>query len=123
VRDNGMSGKRSRDKGARGERHLVNFLQDKGFAAERVPLSGASGGSFKGDVSVPINGADRRLEVKVRADGFRELYGWLADNYALVIKADRKESLVVLRLRDGVEIAQRAEGQRNEQAVDAVVRR
>lgn len=109
-----MSGKRSRDKGARGERHLVNYLQGHAFAAERVPLSGASGGSFKGDVSVPIGGADRRLEVKVRADGFRELYGWLDDNFALVLKADRRETLVVLRLRDGVEIAKRAEGQRRE---------
>lgn len=105
-------GKKSRDKGARTERHLVNYLQSEGFAAERVPLSGASGGRFKGDVSVPLQGADRRLEVKCRADGFRELYGWLADNYALVIKADRKETLVVLRLRDGIEIAKHAEGQR-----------
>jgi Holliday junction resolvase len=107
-----MSGKRSRDKGARGERHLVNFLQENGFAAERVPLSGASGGRFKGDVSVPINGADRRLEVKCRADGFRELYGWLDNNYGLVVKADRKETLVVLRLRDAIEIAKIAEGQK-----------
>lgn len=118
-----MSGKRSRDKGARGERHLVNFLQEQGFAAERVPLSGASGGRFKGDVSVPIQGADRRLEVKCRADGFREIYGWLADNFGLVIKADRKETLVVLRLRDAVEIAKLAEGERNEPTVDAALRR
>ncbi len=117
-----MGGKKSRDKGARGERHLVNFLQDHGFAAERVPLSGAAGGSFKGDVSVPIGGADRRLEVKVRADGFREIYGWLAENYALVIKADRRDTLVVLRLRDGIEIAKQAEQQR-ESSLDAVVRR
>lgn len=106
-------GKKSRDKGARTERHLVNFLQERGFAAERVPLSGMAGGRFKGDVSLPIMGSDRRLEVKCRADGFRELYGWLADNYALVLKADRKETLVVLRLRDGIEIAQHAEGQRD----------
>lgn len=118
-----MSGKRSRDKGARTERHLVNFLQDSGFAALRVPLSGSVKG-FKGDVEMPLLGIDRKLEVKCRADGFRELYGWLADNYALVLKADRKETLVVLRLRDGIEIAQRAEGQRDEQpSMDAAVRK
>ncbi len=105
-------GKKSRDKGARGERHLVNFLQDHGFAALRVPLSGASKG-FKGDVEMPLLGTDRKLEVKCRADGFRELYGWLADNYALVLKADRRETLVVLRLRDGVELAKIAEGKRH----------
>lgn len=106
-----MSGKKSRDKGARGERHLVNYLQDQGFAALRIPLSGASKG-FKGDVTTPLLGIDRKLEVKVRADGFRELYGWLDDNFALVIKADRRETLVVLRLRDGVEIAKTAEQRR-----------
>lgn len=29
-----MSGRRSRDKGARAERALVRFLQERGFAAE-----------------------------------------------------------------------------------------
>lgn len=116
-------GKKSRDKGARTERHLVNYLQGEGFAAERVPLSGASGGRFKGDVSVPLRGADRRLEVKCRADGFRELYGWLADNYALVLKADRRETLVVLRLRDGIEIVKHAERQRHEPPMDAAIHR
>jgi len=32
-------GRRSRDKGNRTERAIVAFLQDNGFAAERVPLS------------------------------------------------------------------------------------
>lgn len=113
-----MSGRRSRDKGARTERHLVNYLQGEGFAAERVPLSGASGGRFKGDVSVPIIGADRRLEVKCRADGFREFYKWLDGHFAVVSKADRQEPLVTLRLRDAVEILKHAEGQRNGSDMD-----
>lgn len=107
-----MSGRKSRSKGLRGERHLVNYLQEHGFSALRIPLSGASKG-FKGDVTTPLLGIDRKLEVKCRADGFRELYGWLNDNFALVLKADRRETLVVLRLRDGVEIAKKAEGQRS----------
>jgi hypothetical protein len=37
-----VGGRRSRDKGAR----IVRFLQERGFAAERVPLSGAAGGRF-----------------------------------------------------------------------------
>src|SRR4051812_19739032 len=44
-----MSGRRSRDKGARVERAIVNALQTGGFAAERVPLSGAAGGRYSGD--------------------------------------------------------------------------
>ena len=37
-----MSGRRSRDKGNRAERHLVHLLQGAGLAAERVPLSGSA---------------------------------------------------------------------------------
>src|SRR5687767_2265451 len=111
-----MSGKRSRDKGARGERHLVNFLQGYGFAAERVPLSGAMGGRFGADVSIPIGGKDRRAEVKVRANGFKQIYDWLSDDVDYLIhKSNRNEWLVTLRLRDGIEIAKHAEGQRSEQ--------
>lgn len=67
-------GKRSRDKGARGERMLVHLLQERGYAAERVPLSGAAGGSYSGDLSVPVLGIDRRIEAKWRAGGFAQLY-------------------------------------------------
>ena len=68
-------GRAPRVKGNRAERAIVKFLQDRGFGAERVPLSGAAGGSYRGDLTVPILNVDRVVEVKVRADGFRELYG------------------------------------------------
>jgi hypothetical protein len=102
-------GRRSRDKGNRAERALVAVLQASGFAAERIPLSGSGGGRFSGDVSVPILGIDRRVEVKVRATGFRELYRWLASADLLVVKADRAAPLVVLPLRFAIEIAAAAE--------------
>jgi hypothetical protein len=60
-------GKASRQKGNRAERAVVKFLQDRGFAAERIPLSGAAGGSFVGDIPVPVLGVDRVVEVKCRA--------------------------------------------------------
>jgi hypothetical protein len=43
--------------------------------------------------------------VKARADVFRELYSWLEGRDVLIVKADRQEPLVVLRLSLGVEIA------------------
>jgi Holliday junction resolvase len=105
-----MSGGRSpRQKGNRSERALVRFLQDRGFAAERIPLSGSAGGRFAGDLSVPVLGVDRRVEVKVRANGFRELYAWLGDRDLLVIRADRLEPLVVIPLKLAAEIAVTAE--------------
>ena len=105
-----MSGGRaSRQKGNRTERAIVRALQDAGFAAERVPLSGAARGRFGGDVSVPLLGVDRRVEVKTRGNGFRRLYDWLGDHDFLIVKADRLEPLVVIPLRLAAEIAAAAE--------------
>jgi Holliday junction resolvase len=102
-------GRASRDKGNRTERAIVRLLQGRGFAAERVPLSGAARGRFGGDVSVPVLGIDRRCEVKCRADGFRELYRWLDGADFLIVKCDRGEPLVVIPLRLAAEIAMAAE--------------
>jgi hypothetical protein len=93
-----MSGRRSRKKGTRIEREIVRALQGMGFAAVRVPLSGAVGGRFSGDVVLPLLGRDLCVEVKARADGFRELYSWLASRDVLIVKADRQPPLVVVRL-------------------------
>lgn len=98
-------GRASRDKGARTEREAVRILQEHGLSAERVPLSGASGGRYAGDVSVPVLGVDRTLECKCRADGFKQIYAWLADNYGLILRADRAQPLIAIRLRDFAELA------------------
>lgn len=98
-------GKASRDKGLRFERSLVNACQDQGIGAERIPLSGAAGGSFCGDVSIPVQGSDRKFECKSRKDGFKQIYDWLPGNYALAIKHDRADTLVVLRLSDFLTLA------------------
>ena len=81
-------GKQQRDKGARREREFAHLV-----GGERVPLSGAAGGSFAGDVRLP-NGW--RVQVKARADGWRTLYALLADADLLALKADRRDWLVVL---------------------------
>ena len=109
-------GKASRDKGGRTERAVVKLLQSFGSAAERVPLSGASGGRYCGDVSVPVLGDDKILEVKCRADGFKQIYEWLGDNYGLVIKADRSEPLICLRLKDAAFVLSIAEGFKDDRA-------
>jgi Holliday junction resolvase len=105
----GPGGRRPRDKGARAERALVRLLQGRGFAAQRVPLSGSAGGRFAGDVIVPLLGVDRCVEVKVRGAGFGQLYAWPEGRDLLVARADRREPLVILPLRLAVEIAQAAE--------------
>jgi hypothetical protein len=108
-----MSGGRvSRQKGNRTERAIVRLLQDRGFAAERVPLSGSMRGRFGSDFSVPPLGVDRRVEVKARGSGFRRLYDWLGDHDFVIVKADRLEPLVVLPLKLAAEIAAIAERQK-----------
>ncbi len=92
-------GKPSRDKRARFERSVVNSLKDHGIAAERVPLSGAAGGSYKDDVYAEIpslNQEQWKFELKKRADGFKQIYSWIEGSDGLMISADRKETLVVL---------------------------
>jgi hypothetical protein len=70
-----------------------------------VPLSGAVGGRFAGDIVLPLMGRDLCVEVKSRTKGFRELYTWLDERDVLIVKADRREPLVVMRLALAAEIA------------------
>ena len=109
-----MSGGRaSCEKGNRTERAIVRLLQDRGLAGERVPLSGAARGRFGGDISVPALGRDLRGEAKCRGNGFNRLYDWLEGRDFLVIRADRKPLLAVIRLDLAAEIvamAERAKG-------------
>jgi Holliday junction resolvase len=102
-------GRASRDKGNRLERAIVKLLQDHGLGAERVPLSGSARCSYLGDLTVPLLGRDLVVECKSRASGFCEFYSWLQGRDLLIIKADRREPLVVLPLRLAIEIALAAE--------------
>jgi hypothetical protein len=100
-----MSGRRSRSKNACTERCIVNALKARGIAAVCVPLSGACGGRFGGDIVLPLMGRDLCVEVKARANVFRELYCWLVGRDVLIVKADRQEPLVVVWLSLAAEIA------------------
>jgi hypothetical protein len=100
-----MSGRKSREKGRRAELALVHFLQNLGFAAEKTSRTGYTGS----DLTVPLLGRDCTVEVKVRANGFRELYRWLQDSDLLIIRSDRHEPLVVVPLKLAAEIATIAE--------------
>lgn len=93
-------GKASRTKGASFEREIVNAHKREGIDAERVPLSGAAGGSYGHDVIVKSPALGRvKVEAKRRASGFKLLYDALEQSPntdAVVIRADRKEALYVM---------------------------
>lgn len=87
---------KSRQKGDRFERDCVNRLKELGLEAQRVPLSGAAGGHFSSDIIC----AGRKVECKTRKRFIGQFLGWLKGNYALFVKEDRSETLVVMRLDD-----------------------
>jgi hypothetical protein len=85
------------------------MFQDAGIAAERIPLSGSAGGSFAGDLTIPVMGVDRRFEAKKRAGGFKLLYDFLADHFGLFVAQDRAPTLVVLRADHFIDLVKAAE--------------
>lgn len=95
-------GRASRDKGARAEREVAGLL-----GGRRVPLSGAAGGEFAGDVITELLG---RGEVKRRKDGFKELYRWLEGKDFLALRADRRKWLVVVELDRLLALLNRRDG-------------
>ena len=100
------AGKRARWRGGNEERAIKRALQDEGFAAEKVSAMYKAGP----DLSIPLLGRDHAVEVKLRKTDFARLYAWLIDRDFLIVRADRKERLVVVPWRLAVEIAKRAEG-------------
>lgn len=103
---------RSRQKGDRFERQCVHDLAALGVKAERVPLSGAAGGSWTDDLVVEVCGQNEKIECKTRARAWADLFGWLkAENhakppFALFIKADRTDTLVVMPLETFARLSQ-----------------
>lgn len=105
-------GKFSKDKGTRGERDFVNRLNGQGIKARRVPLSGAMA-NYKNDIILDWLGNDADAEVKIRADGFREIYKWIKPVKVLFIKANRQEGLAVVRLKDFSELLKKANSEQS----------
>jgi hypothetical protein len=107
--------KRSHDKGQRHEKAIVRLLQNAGFAAAKTSRIGYPGP----DLSVPLLGADRRVEVKCRGKGFTELYRWLDGADLLIVRRDRNAPLVVIPLAFASEIAKATENSRITRAIGA----
>lgn len=96
-------GKSQRDKGYRTENNLRLLLNDYEIKSRRIPLSGAAP-NCPGDLAIEIEGKEKLAEVKCRADGFKQIYKWLAENDFLFLKADCKDFLVVLKLEDFIQL-------------------
>lgn len=88
---------RSKQKGDRAERAVVEFLRSYGFEAYRVPLSGSANG-FKSDIELRLANQVLKLESKVQSTGFSRIYKWLEKSDLAILKADRKPALAVISL-------------------------
>lgn len=89
-------GKSPKIKGDRFERAVCMALE-----GARRTFWQPEGDMVRGDIEAPILGAG---ECKVRKGGFKRLYDWLEDRDFLVVKADRRTPLLILRLEDMVRI-------------------
>lgn len=87
--------KYQRDKGKRCEQEVVTILKAAGFDTAK-----RTGEYVANDILCAIDGRDRIIEVKVRANGFSSLYTFLKDSWACVHKADRKPYLITMELQD-----------------------
>lgn len=91
---------RSKRKGNKVERDIVKRWIAAGLEARRVVLSGALGSllgdDFHGDVKVVINDHAITVQSKSLANGWASLYRDIEGHDCLIIKANHKESLVIL---------------------------
>lgn len=100
-----MPGNRSRGKGARREYEAARLLPG-GVKVSRMYKEGPD-----------IHWRDLDVEVKARADGWKELHKWLANAGMLMLKADRKPWLIVfeydtfLDVLEGYESSGQEEGE------------
>ena len=88
------------------EREIVNLHKDMGVPAERVPLSGAAGGRFSGDIQIGFPLLSFLGEVKSRksGEGFKTLERWLGENDLLFLKRDRQSPMVLMDWESYAEI-------------------
>ena len=93
-----MSGGRAPyQKGYRLESSVRKYLQERGLECHRVALSGA--GPEKGDVCVTTGwGQKLKLECKSRKELAKWIVEALGDHDAVVLKQDRGETYVMMRL-------------------------
>jgi len=93
---------RRKQKGDRAERYVRDLLNAvPGVHAQRVPLSGAVGGNFSGDLYVitPNNRYTAEVKARANAEGWVSIKSWLNSNDFLFLKEDHEDPLVVIPWR------------------------
>lgn len=84
-------------KGARVEREIRDIFQSAGFKVVR-----SAGSKSETDLYISNNVISLGLQVKARKS--LQVYAWLGSADGLILKADRKEPLIVLPLKTFLEV-------------------
>jgi len=90
---------RSKNKGSKEERCVVNLHKSWGFAAQRTLENGARNSGPTWDIDLYWKGRDNAPligECKVRGSGYKVIYDQLGENDFLTIRADKKQRLYVV---------------------------
>lgn len=85
-----------RKKGYRHENSTAKRWRARGLKCQRMPLSGALGGVFAGDLQAVLGGQNLIIQLKSLADGWKGIYSAIRDHDLLIIKSDNKDALVVI---------------------------
>lgn len=93
-------GIKSRRKGARIELEILHQLQDAGLSAEKL--------SYAWRKIHDLKLLNYKLEIKCRANGFKQLYKWVEPVDILIVRADRSEPLAVLPLTTLIELIKKS---------------
>lgn len=85
----------SKNKGSRVEREIRDAHLDVGIPAKKMPLSGALGGEYAGDLLIA---GKLRAEVKARksGSGFAMIQKWLGSNDLLFLRENNDSPKVVM---------------------------
>ena len=109
-------GRKSKAKGGRGEREIVQIFRDHGFEADRTPYSGANK-NFPGDVMGPPG-----LHLEVKRQENTRFYEWMKQaesdrkpgRMPLVLhRKNNGEWLVFCRLDHFIQLYKKATGRRS----------
>lgn len=88
---------KSKQKGDRFERQIVNDLRDSGINAERTLEKGArSDGSQTWDIDIPTPSKTYKAECKSRKDSFKTDYEWLQGVDFVFKKSNGKKAIVMM---------------------------
>ena len=117
-----MGLKNKRKKSYKQETEFVAYLQEAGFAAEKIrDQEGRRDDTVEGgDVSIPLCSGDYPVECKHHKDGFQKLYDALENAPAALIKQNHKRfSIIAWRLDDWLALVKRYESYRAPPISDA----